>query len=48
MDIVIPEDQLDRIRPTVDQAIRDLRALTAKLPDDADSALIYSPNESAE
>jgi hypothetical protein len=48
MDIDIPEDQLARIRPIVDQVIRDLRALSAKLPDDADSALIYSPAESAE
>jgi hypothetical protein len=48
MDTAIPEEQLARIRPIVDQVIRDLRALSAKLPDDAESALIYSPSESAE
>ena len=48
MDIVIPDDQMARIRPVVDQVVHDLRALTAKLPDNAESALIYSPDESAE
>jgi len=48
MDIAIPDDQLARIRPIVDQVILDLRALTAKLPDDAESALIYWPSENPE
>jgi len=48
MDAAIPEEQLARIRPIVDQVILDLRALSAKLPEDAESGLIYSPSESAE
>ena len=48
MDLSIPEEQLARIRPVVDKVLADLRVLSAKLPDEADSALIYSPGEDAE
>ena len=48
MDIPIPGDPLTRIRPIVDEVLAELRALSAKLPEDADSALRYSPGEDQE
>jgi hypothetical protein len=43
VDIPIPEDQLARIRPVVDELLTKIRALTAQLPDESDSAVDYSP-----
>jgi len=48
MDLPIPEEQMARIRPVVDQVLAALRALSAELPDEADSALTYSPGEDGE
>jgi hypothetical protein len=48
MDPCIPDDQLARIRPIVEQVLADLRALSATLADDSDSALLYSPAEGGE
>ena len=43
VDQPIPEDQLARVRPLVDKLLIDLRALSAELTDEADSALEYLP-----
>ena len=48
MDTPIPDDQLTRLRPLVDQLLRDLLALNLKLPDDAESAVDYSLREADE
>ena len=43
MDLPIPEDQLARVRPIVDELLTTIRALTTQLPDESDSAVDYSP-----
>ena len=37
----IPQDQLERIQPIVDQLLADLGRLAEKLPPQSDSALVY-------
>ena len=39
----IPDDQLDRVRPIVDDLLVKLRAVMERLPSNTDSALVFDP-----
>ena len=44
----IPEDQRARLQPQVDDLLSKLRSLTAALPEDSDSALVFQAAEECE
>ncbi len=46
--MAIPQDQLDRITPTVDAARASLSKLVQELPFDAESALTFHPDGESE
>jgi hypothetical protein len=39
----IPDDQLERIQPTVDELLIKLRALYDRMPANTESALVFEP-----
>ena len=43
MPLDIPQEQLDRIQPVVDELSSGVRRLSAELPLDAESALLFTP-----
>jgi hypothetical protein len=47
MPLDIPQDQLDRIQPIVEELSAGVHRLTAELPFDAESALIFRPDTGA-
>jgi len=44
----IPQEQLDRIQPIVDELSAGVRRLIAELPLEAESALVFSPDAGAQ
>ena len=48
MPLDIPQEQMDRIQPIVDELSAGLRRLTAELPFDAESAVVFHPDSGAQ
>ena len=43
----VPDEQLQRIQPGVEDLLTQLRALADRMPSDTDSALVFQPSPEA-